>query len=331
MENTNPLRRIYRDFEGYVAEKNIDSRKHMLQNRLPDYAFGMDMELRKRLDAIPKFYSLAQTICGTYANRMMHEINMTGVAVGPNQFPEIYAIGRDCARRLGIGVPNIYIISDPTLNAATMATDDIEPFIYLHSGIVERMTQGELRTVIGHECGHIQNKHTVYNLMAQLVISGAQAGGNIITGKVNALLSTGMLLALSRWERAAEVTCDRASVICADNVEDAISAQAKLMQGGMLGKDWKMDLDSLMRQFEQQKASTARLNEMLFTHPSGLRRIAAIKIFSKCETLFGWRPEFRKPGMRVLSRDEAEQQCNEVVSLLSERDLHKGKRKNGKQ
>jgi len=34
---------------------------------------------------------------------------MESIEVGPQQYPHIYALGEDCAHRLGIGVPQIFI------------------------------------------------------------------------------------------------------------------------------------------------------------------------------------------------------------------------------
>ena len=49
---------------------------------------------------------------------------MQMIAVGPRQFPEIHSLGEACARRLGIGIPQIFVFPSPDLNAYTYATDD---------------------------------------------------------------------------------------------------------------------------------------------------------------------------------------------------------------
>ena len=43
----------------------------------------------------------------------------------------------------------------------------------IHSSLYERLTPGELKTVIGHECGHIHNMHGVYSIMVVILFEGA--------------------------------------------------------------------------------------------------------------------------------------------------------------
>ena len=56
--------------------------------------------------------------------------------------------------------------------AYTFGTDD-QSFIVLHSALVDSLSENELRFVIGHETGHIQNKHVVYGTVLQTIINGA--------------------------------------------------------------------------------------------------------------------------------------------------------------
>src|SRR5215469_12338980 len=95
--------------------------------------------------------------------------SMNGVAVGPDQYPQIYAMAQKCAERLGIGIPQVYIIFNPTLNAYTLAAEGTGDMIVIHSALVEACTPDELHFVIGHECGHIHNQHCIYNSLGQLL------------------------------------------------------------------------------------------------------------------------------------------------------------------
>lgn len=320
-ENT-PLRKMDYSFQNYLNERKTAFGHHMLRNGLSDYAYSEDYNLRKQLDAIPHLYDIGYNICSTYASRTIQELNMYALAVGPNQFPEIYETGKECARRLGIAVPNIFIVDSPAINASTISTDDIEPVIMLNSALVERYTVGELQMIIGHECGHIHNKHGVYNTLSTLILNSAiaQAGG--ISGLLNSLVTSGASLALNHWSRAAEVTCDRAGMICTDLLEDSYNALARLLYGAMFHKR-DINLDEIEKQLERQQQTIARLEMLTASHPSIASRIAAQKIFSECEVFYSWRKDRKRSDRKLISKEKADEMCGEKLRIL------KGENSNG--
>ena len=79
-ENPSPLRSMEHSFRAYTARRKAVEERRMSGNGLPDYAFSSDYEYRKRLDAIPHFYSVAKKICGTYASRTLQESQHSGAA-----------------------------------------------------------------------------------------------------------------------------------------------------------------------------------------------------------------------------------------------------------
>lgn len=283
-----------------------------MKGSVPDYAFALDYELRSKLDKIPHFLSLCKKITSTIETREMQKINQSALKVGPNQFPQIYQMGVDCAHRLGIGIPNIYIENNTFMNAYTYASDDTSPLLVLYTGIVDRMTPGELKAVIGHECGHIHNRHMVYENVINKLLTGASG----LTGSV--VLSLANVSLMLFWTRAAEVTADRAAVICADNIQDALSVNAKLASGGTLNTAYQqtMDLDALHDQLEMTMDNPSRLLEITNDHPAFARRVFCEKEFEQCEVLYTWRPELRKPGMKLRSKSEMDERCKKLVNIV---------------
>lgn len=59
--------------------------------------------------------------------------------VGPNQFPQIYQMGVDCARILGIPIPTIYISYNVHPNGFTLATGHSDQMIVLTTGLLEAL------------------------------------------------------------------------------------------------------------------------------------------------------------------------------------------------
>lgn len=311
-ESDNPTKKIDVRFAEYVKKHEMEMSQHMISG-VPDYAFALDNELRSQLRQIPHFESICRTVMGTVATRAMQIANQDDLLVGPTQFSEIYAMGLECAQRLGIGVPNIYIENQPVMNAYTVATDDISPLIVLYSGIVERMSPQELKAVIAHECGHIHNQHAVLKNVVDYLLNLTSGAG--LPGFI---LSSANIALMQFWTRASEVTADRAALICADSVEDVLKVNYKLMQGGVLGDayDDGFDLEALRGQLNYTLDSSARVLEVLSDHPASIRRIFAAKEFSECETYLSWRPEMRHVDSVARSKEECDARCRKLVAIL---------------
>lgn len=305
--NANPLGCIDTSFRHYVAKKKMSEEKHMV-NGVPDYAFALDYEMRSKIMQIPHFYSISKKIVETQVTLHLQQINQDGVAAGPSQFAEIYSMGVECAKTLGIGTPNIYIVNNPQINAYTIATDDVSPLIVLNSGIVERMSDGELKAVIAHECGHIHNNHGVLQYVVQVLLGSA--------GKLGFVISVANILLMQMWTRAQEITADRAACICADNIQDVHGMHEKILYGGILGKTYQLDYAALRAQLDMTLDNPSRILEILKDHPSTLRRIFAGMLFEECETFFAWRPELRNPDISVISRQEADDKCRKLVNIM---------------
>lgn len=310
-----PLCGIDCSFGSYLTRRKMMDAHRMDGNGIPNYAFALDYECRKKLDSIPRFYDAAKTITGTYVSREVHEYNRKSLAVSPTQFPDIYQMTCDCARTLGIGIPNTFIYNDPSMNAFTYAMDDVEPMVVIHSGLIERTTPGELKFIIGHECGHIQNYHSAYQYLSRLVLNTGLNVASGISQMITALMTLGSTAALSAWSRASETTADRAGMICADRPQDCYSALAKLMYGGILGNEQEIDYDSIREQLEHTVSSIAKYSEIFDSHPAIARRIAALQEFCECESYYEWRPDQKNPGQLMRSKAETDERCKRYIDL----------------
>ena len=309
----NPTDDINLNFADYVRERSSRIGKH-LQGGIPDYAFASDYATRQKIAAIPGAFQLGKAITSQVVPRQRQMYNMSGLRVGPNQFPDIYQMVRECSELLGIGIPTTFITAElGVLNAFALAIEDAEPMIVLNSSIVERMTPQELKAVIGHECGHVHNNHGIYNVLANLLINGIGAS---IPGirEILALVSLPLRVAIQTWSRAAEVTCDRAGVLCCGEADSTISAQSKLLSGGLLS-DHQINVDALLEQYDSLRSSPVRMLELLNTHPAGVRRILAAKEFINSQVFYDWHPELKEPDMHLYSKDELDAHCAKYVSV----------------
>lgn len=311
-----PLTSIDCDFGNYLTRRKQIESQRMDGHGVPNYAYALDYDSRKKLDAIPGFYETAKTIIRTNVSRQVYEVARSALAVGPTQFPEVYEVGCECAKTLGIAIPNIYIINDQSVNACAYAVDDIEPTVVVNSGLLERFTVPELKYVIGHECGHLHNYHSAYQILGNLILNVGMAGiSAFVSAAAFSILSFGTRTLLSAWSRASEVTADRAGLLCADSLDDCYSAMAKLMYGGVIGSEHAIDYTAIREQFNSTVGSVARYNEILSTHPATARRIAAIAEFAECQVYYEWRPDMKKPAAVMRSKRETDERCDRYINL----------------
>jgi hypothetical protein len=164
---------------------------------------------------------------------------------------------------------------------------------------VEAFDQDELKFVIGHELGHHMFDHH------ELPIGELLNNGEIATHQ-NALL-------LFAWSRYAEISADRAALVCTGSIEPAARAFFKLASGlsgskiAMRAEDLIAQLGDIKSELERQQGAEARAQDDWFsTHPFSPLRLRAAKAFVESE-LF-------KPGGK--SRDELEHEINDLMSLM---------------
>ncbi len=314
---SNPTGEVDISFDNYVSARSRKFEKHWVGG-IPDYAYASDFALRQKIKAIPGAYRIFKALNSQVVPQMKQQYNMSGTKVTPNQFPQIYQVARECADMLGIGMPAVYIQPDPSvMNAFTYAVEDAEPIVVIYSSMLERLNIDELKAVIGHECGHIHNMHGVYNTAAEILLNTAQNTLLLTIPGIRqllALVSRPLQFALLAWSRAAEVTCDRAGVLCSGEAESTISVQAKLSSGGILNAD-TLNIEELLKQYDVMRDNPNRFFEWSSTHPHSVRRIMAAREFMNSQVYYDWHREQKRPDMRLYSKQELDARCDRIVSV----------------
>jgi Zn-dependent protease with chaperone function len=224
------------------------------------------------------------------------------VRVGPKQFPRVHRLVTQCADTLGIAPPTLYITNSPVMNAMTFGTND-DSFIIVHSALVDYFSDEELLSVIGHECGHIHNNHVVYLTALYYLRNMASIFLKWIVYPAS--------LALSGWTRRAEITCDRAGLLCSKDVEVSRRALAKLALGSTKLHD-DFNIEAFAEQCEEGKEGVGRYAEMTASHPWIAKRLKALKVFGETE-LYRRHVGLGDGGLTV---DQADEQVHEIISVI---------------
>lgn len=200
----------------------------------------------------------------------------SGVKVSERQFPHIYEMLRDGCYILDMDtVPELFIVQTPLVNAAALGMD--KPFIVINSGIVDLMDAEELRTVIGHELGHVLSGHAVYRTMLYNLILLAQ---RIAWMPIAYIGLRAIILGLEEWYRKSELSCDRAGLLVGQDIDAARRMLMKLAGGSRLAE---MNADAFHDQAHEYDAVPDLRDSILKilqlqgqTHPFAVVRYAEL-------------------------------------------------------
>ncbi len=288
------------DFRGYIdakqAQRSGDRRRDPRA-----YAYVSDRQTRQTFDRVKPVEMAVSSAVRLMRQVGRNELLGTAVKVGPEQFPRVYELGLRCADTLGIAPPTIYIKNNPVLNAMTYGTNE-DAFILVHSALIDHFSDDELLSVIGHECGHIHNDHVVYltamhylKTMAGVLVRWAVAPA---------------MLALSGWSRRAEISCDRAGLLCSKSLDTSTRALAKLALGSIKLYD-EFNLDAYLEQYDEGREGIGKITELTASHPWLPKRVKALRVFAKSEL---FREHVGQTG--GMSMDEVDVQVHEVIRVL---------------
>ncbi len=180
------------------------------------------MEALQRIPLLPKVVSKFHEVGW---DRWMYAFNMaTSVSCGPKQFSKLYDIMRECCEVLDMAEPELYLTSNPFPNAFAGGVE--RPYITIRSGMVDALNDEQLYHLMGHELGHIKSGHILYHSIAAILIPLLDALGRRTLG-VGDALTLGLVLAFLEWSRQAELSADRAGLLCSQDFQ--LSAQANLL------------------------------------------------------------------------------------------------------
>ncbi|HSZ81700.1 MAG TPA: M48 family metallopeptidase, partial [Polyangia bacterium] len=311
--STVPKPQIDLSFPRYVA-----ARKGAADARAREgsgYAYGGDIKVRATLERLRPVTLAVEAAVRVWQTVEKSRMLGTAVKVTPKQFPRLFKLAETCADTLRIPVPTLYVSPNiGSLNAHTFGTTE-DPCIVVNAALIDHLSEPEMLDVIGHECGHIQNNHVVYMTTLHFLKHAANA---FLRWSVKPAV-----LALNAWARRAEITCDRAALLCTRDLDVSIACLVKLALGSRkLYSD--INVDEYLRQLEETSRSVGRFDELTRTHPYLPKRVAALRLFA--DTAY-FKSVVVKPSGAVngvgasadipgMSKDECDARVAELLTVL---------------
>lgn len=218
-----------------------------------DFRHPLDRQNTLLLRAVPGLNDIGKALLGTVTEQVMLLENIgTSVLVTENQLPELHSLMTEASHILNIEAPDLYVRQSPIPNAYTLAISGKKPFIVVHTSLVELLTRRELQAVLAHELGHLKCDHGVWLTFANILTLGAYS----LPG-LGGLIAQRLEEQLLRWLRAAELTCDRAALLVAQDPKVVISVLMKLA-GGCPSLADQLNVDAFLEQARSyDKASSS--------------------------------------------------------------------------
>lgn len=163
----------------------------------------------------------------------------------------------DCCQILHVEKPVIFVRSHP-FPQAYVAEAGGKHFLVLTSGLLELYAGApeEMRFVIGHELGHFKCGHLTSRRAAYGILNAVQTVNlAVVPDEYQTVLPTLGLGRLLSWSREAEISADRAGLLCCQDPQLAYNALLRLLSGIKADSTWvdpsapNFDANEVIKQF----------------------------------------------------------------------------------
>jgi Zn-dependent protease with chaperone function len=259
------------------------SKKALIGLKADRFRHPLDLQATNTIKQVPGIDIAIRSVLGSVAEQFFYLNNIaSSVLVSKKQLPDLHKLLIEACEILDLEPPQLYVQQNPTPNAYTFAMKGKQPFVVLHTSLIEMLTPEEIQAVIAHELGHLKCEHGVYLTMANVLVLAA-----------NLLPTWGTILAQSlqeqmlQWVRCAEFSCDRAALLAIQDPKVVMSVLMKLA-GGSPTLAPQLNLDAFIEQAKAYDSlGTGGLGEMLqvaqtaqLTHPVPVIRAREIDRWS---------------------------------------------------
>lgn len=213
--------------------------------RADDYRSDKDAKATAALEKVPLLPKVVHKFHELGYDRWTYCWNMAmSVRCGPNQCKTLHRVLQECCEILDMPEPELYVTANPFPNAFAGGLE--RPYIVVRSSLLDSLDDRQLYHLIGHELGHIQAGHVLYHSIGNILVPLLESLGRRTFGLGDAF-SLALAAAFMEWSRQAELTADRAGMLCTQDFETSAKANLALCGGAHRFRD-EMSVDAFLDQ-----------------------------------------------------------------------------------
>ena len=252
-------------------------RKILTQIAPVAWEHSADRAALQSLRSVPGFDEVLRKIYGFLGERGVRLLfQADAVRVGPTQFPKLHQLYTDVLTTMDWPQrPELFVSQTPFANAGAFGMD--KPFIVINSGALGLLDDEEMRSLLGHELGHVMSGHALYHTLLVLLLNVSLAALPFLAGM--AILP--IQLALLEWFRKSELSSDRAGLLATQDPVASLRMNLKFAGGGNMEQ---MDLNAFLVQAKEYEETGGALDRvfkvlgvLMRTHPFNTVRAAELQ------------------------------------------------------
>jgi Zn-dependent protease with chaperone function len=239
------------------------------------YEHPADRAATAALKAVPMLDTVVRKLIEWQYERAVRQMYLSNsVRVGERQLPDLW--GNLVAVCKILDMPRTYdLYVTDTVIANAMAIGSQNPILVVGTPLLRRLGPGEQRALLAHEVAHILSDHMLYTTALQILL---RAGGDVpYPLGIPAMAARAVLL---EWQRAAELSCDRAEALVVRD-PTIVCRGLMVLAGGMHAE--QLNFDAFLaqaREYEDWDDPSDRVRRFFYqinsTHPYAVRRVSEV-------------------------------------------------------
>jgi Zn-dependent protease with chaperone function len=254
------------------------SKAPLIGLKADQFRHPLDLEATAALKRLPGLDLIVRNLLGPMAEQVFYLDNIaSSVLISEQQLPHLHQLLVEACQILDLEPPQLYIRQHPVPNAYTFAMRGKQPFIVMHTSLIEMLEPKEIQAVVAHELGHLKCDHGVYLTLANLIVLAA---GQL--PQLGSWIAQGLQAQMLEWLRCAELTCDRAALLITQDPKVIISLLMKLA-GGSPSLAAQLNVEAFLAQARAYDQINGQLGDLIkqaqtaqLTHPFPVLRAREI-------------------------------------------------------
>lgn len=179
---------------------------------------------------------------------------------------------------------DFFVVSDVSLNAGAYVYHPKDPespyIVQINSAMIETMTEPELKSVVGHELGHLLDNNLMLDDLIRFIFPKYDEWGM-------PLLPIPLRYKYFYWKQLSELFADRYGYLATKDIQACIWSEMKLKCGLKLDK-MEANINAFIEEnretLEHYISGTALSLNHGYTHPVSPIRIEALNLFANAKT-----------------------------------------------